>query len=574
MTEKQVRQQEDDHYFAIGHKQLRELIEILGLNIPVNVTVPSEQQSLSRIIEKLEQIGLTEKFVRQRLIPAKDRPLIDDERYVQGNSQLTVVGKVIETLAHVFDWKPTQIFGDQPLPIRSCNIPKLMDIKEDEADRTTEQIYATYVLHLAKIIADASAQPRHNSMPVPIDSVRKSVTDTYGDFTLESLTKYAWDCDISVLPIQDEIPIEAACLWNETGKVIVLNIRSQQSGEILFNLLKFFYITANTHGDGNGAILKIGNRLVGGAEVQDDLAAAQFATKILLDGREQELFEHCMFNVDGKLSTYRRLVPAVARQENIPANYLAVGLASELSKCGIDWWNEASIITAAAENPYNDCVTVFYERFSFLVDNPIDDYLLQSALEEPRLTKKDKDHWKALFQKFITPNDCLSLVDDLRQKIGANFLVQSGLEFVREAWILGTYGSKTRADEVRLYPESYFDGEVSNGEHYSRIEITEIQDLNRRRGDEYRRHDQSLEEIGEDWAKDALKSFPSHFRKCINKKIEKDYPNGVGLLIYLNTLLTLFYKSELRQIIDKEVKQVRSKFPFVDVLWGEEVIRY
>ncbi len=145
---------------------------------------------------------------------------------------------------------------------------------------------------------------------------------------------------------------------------------------------------------------------------------------------------------------------------------------------------------------------------------------------------------------------------------------------MREAWILGTYGSKTRADEVRLYPESYFDGEVSNGEHYSRIEITEIQDLNRRRGDEYRRHDQSLEEISEDWAKDALKSFPSHFRKCINKKIEKDYPNGVGLLIYLNTLLTLFYKSELRQIIDKEVKQVRSKFPFVDVLWGEKVIRY
>ncbi len=410
VTEKQVRQQEDDHYFANGHKQLHELIEILGLNIPLNVTVPSEQQSLSRVIEKLEQIGLTEKFVRQRLIPAKDRPLIDDERYVQGNSQLTVVGKVIETLAHVFEWKPTQIFGDQLLPIRSCNIPKLMHIKEDEADRTTEQIYTTYVLHLAKIIADTSAQPKHNSMPVPIDSVRKSVTDTYGDFTVDSLTKYVWDCGISVLPIQDEIPIEAACLWNETGKVIVLNIRSQQSGEILFNLLKFFYITANTHGDGNGAILKIGNRLVGGAEVQDDLAAAQFATKILLDGREQELLEHCMSKADGKLSTYGRLVPAVARQENIPASYLAVGLASELSKSGIDWWNEVSIMTAAAENPYNDCVTVFYERFSFLVDNPIDDYLLQSALEEPRLTKKDKDHWKALFQKFISPNDCRSLV--------------------------------------------------------------------------------------------------------------------------------------------------------------------
>lgn len=302
VTEKQVRQQEDDHYFAIGHKQLHELIEILGLNIPLNVTVPSEQQSLSRVIEKLEQIGLTEKFVRQRLIPAKDRPLIDDERYVQGNSQLTVVGKVIETLAHVFEWKPTQIFGDQLLPIRSCNIPKLMHIKEDEADRTTEQIYTTYVLHLAKIIADTSAQPKHNSMPVPIDSVRKSVTDTYGDFTVDSLTKYVWDCGISVLPIQDEIPIEAACLWNETGKVIVLNIRSQQSGEILFNLLKFFYITANTHGDGNGAILKIDNRLVGGDEVQHEFTAAQFATKIILDRREQELFEHCMFNVEGKLS--------------------------------------------------------------------------------------------------------------------------------------------------------------------------------------------------------------------------------------------------------------------------------
>lgn len=574
MTEKQVRQQEEDHYFAIEHKRLHELIEILDLNIPKNVTIPCEEQSLSRIIEKLKQVGLTEKFVKQRLIPAKDRPLINDELNVPGNSQLTVVGKLIETLGHVFDWKPHQIFSDERLRVSRSNIPGFTDIIEDEADRITEQLYATYILNLAKAVADSPSQSNHDTKTVPADSVKKSVIDTYGDFTVGSVTKYVWDCGISVLPIQDDVPFQAAYLSNDNGKVIVLNIRSRQSGKSLFALLKFFYIATNNVGQGNSSVIEFGNRLIGGIEAQHELDAAQFATKILLDGREEELIEHCLSIVDGDMSALRGVVPAVAGKENIPVDYLAIGCASELSKRGVDWWNEASSVIGTTENPFNECVTVFFERFSFLVDNIIDNYLLQSALEEPRLTKKDKKHWREFFQKFITPTDCLSLVSDLKQKIGDNFHIQSGLEFAREAWILGTYGSKTQADEVRLYPESYFDGEVRNGDHCLRVEITEIQDENRRRGDEYRQRVQDLEHITEDWAEDALKSFPDHFRKCLNKKLNKDYPKDVGLLIYLNTLLTLFYKSEIRQILDEEVKRALSKFTFVDILLGDDIIRY
>ena len=574
LQENQIKYYEENHYQGIGYHRLHELLRILELNIPDDVVIPNDGQSFSLILEKLGQVGLSEKFVQQRLVPAKDRPLIDDGLDMHGNSELNVVGNLIETLGQVFNWKPEQIIGDEQLGVGRCIYPHFSISGDRGADYAPGELYAIYARHLAGVIANATTEGSHDKNTFNATTVKEAVIEKYGDFTFTSITNFAWDNGISVLPIQDDFPIRAMHWWSGNKRVILLNFRPNQPLRYLFDLLRCLYFATIDKGQESGAVIDLGDKYMDQLGNRHEYCAFQFAANTLLDGRYHELSERCMSLSGGQTSALQRTVPAVARKENVRPEYLTVSVAYELARRGIDWWGESSKITEPEGEPYNDCLAVFYDRFSFLVDDPIDNCLVQSALEEPRLTRKEKAKWKTIFQKFMSPRDCLSMVSDLREKIGSNFHVQSGLEFVREAWILGTYGSIIGADEVRIYPESNYDGEVVLGNNRSRVEITEIMDANRRRGEEYRQRNGGLEEIDEETAEAELLAFPEHFRKCVSNKVSKDYPDGVGLLIYLNTILSLFYKSEIRKIIEREVKPALGKFRFVDVLWGDEVIRF
>ena len=574
LQENQIKYYEENHYQGIGYHRLQELLGVLDLNIPDDVVIPNDGQSYSLILEKLGKVGVSEKFVQQRLVPAKDRPLIDDGLDMQGNSELGVVGNLLETLRQVFNWNPEQIVGDEQLRIGRCTDPIFSVSGDREAHYTPVELYAIYAIHLAGVIANATTVGSPDRNTFNAATIKEAVIKKYGDLTFTSITNFAWDNGISVLPIQDDFPIRAMYWWSGNKRVVLLNFRPKQHGQYLFDLLRCLYFATIDTGQESGAVIDLGDKYVDQLGNRNESSAFQFAANILLDGRYHELSERCMSLSGGETSALHRTVPAVARKGSVHPKYLAVSVAYDLSLRGIDWWSESSKISETEGEPYNDCLAVFYDRFSFLVDDPIDNYLVQSALEEPRLSRKEKAKWKTVFQKFMSPRDCLSMVTELREQIGSNFHVQSGLEFVREAWILGMYGSKIGADEVRIYPESNYDGEVMSGENRSRVEVTEIMDANRRRGEEYRQRNDSLEEIDEETAQAELRVFPGHFRRCISNKVGKNYPEGVGLLIYLNTILSLFHKSEIRQIIEREVKPALRKFGFVDVLWGDEVIRF
>lgn len=574
LQENQIKFYEENRYQGIGYHRLQELLGILDLSIPDYVVIPNDGQSFSLILEKLGLVGLSEKFVQQRLVPAKDRPLIDDGLDMQGNSELNVVGNLIETLGQVFSWKPEQIIGDEQLGVGLCTDPIFSVSGDLGADNAPVELYATYAIHLARVIANATTEGSHDKNTFNAATVKEAVIEKYGDLTFTSITNFAWDNRISVLPIQDDFPIRAMYWWSGNKRVILLNFRPKQPERYLFDLLRCLYFATINTGQESGAVIDVGDKYLDQLGNRNESSAFQFAADILLDGRYHELSERCMSLSGGEPSALHRTVPAVARKENVSPKCLAVCLAYELARKGIDWRRELLTITETEREAYNDCLAVFYDRFSFLVDDPIDNNLVQSALEEPRLSRKEKAQWKTVFQRFMSPRDCLSMVSDLREKIGSNFHVQSGLEFVREAWILGMYGSEIGADQVRIYPESNYDGEVMSGEDRIRVEITEIMDANRRRGDEYRQGNGGFEEIDEETSEAELLAFPRHFRQCVSNKVGKDYPEGVGLLIYLNTILSLFHKSEIRHIVEREVKPALDKFRFVDVLWGDEVIRF
>ena len=574
LQETQIKHYEENHYQGIGYHRLQELLGILDLNIPDEVVIPDDRQSFSRILKRLGQVGLSEKFVQQRLVPAKDRPLIDDGLDMHGNSELNVVGNLIETLGQVFNWKPEQIIGHELLGVGRCTDPIFSVSVDWRADNAPVELYAIYAIHLARVIAKATTEGTQGRNTFNAATIKEVVIEKYGDLTLTSITNFAWDNGISVLPIRDDFPIRAMYWWSGNKRVILLNFRPKQPGRYLFDLLRGLYFAMIDTGQESGAVIDLGDKYVDHLGNRNESSAFQFAASILWVGRYHELAERCMSLSGGETSALQRIVRDVAGKENVPREYLAISVANELALRGIDWWSEASKIAETEGEPYKDCLAVFYDHFSFVVDDPIDNHLVQSALEEPRLARKEKAKWKTIFQKFMSPRACLSMVSDLREEIGSNFHVQSGLEFVREAWILGMYGAKIGADEVRIFSESNYDGEVVCAENRNRVEITEIMDANRRRREEYHQPDGSLEEIDQEVAEAELLAFPGHFRKCVSIKVGKDYPEGVGLLIYLNTILSLFYKSEVREIIEREVKPALGKFQFVDVLWGDEVIRF
>src|SRR5688572_26001262 len=103
-----------------------------------------------------------------------------------------------------------------------------------------------------------------------------------------------------------------------------------------------------------------------------------------------------------------------------------------------------------------------------------------------RLTKPERNDWEKRFQRFMPPKAMLYLESELAVTLGDHYFTQTGLQFAREAHIAGNVAHLLNAKSVRLVPEHRPDCEMVIADHLQRFEITEADEIGRRRGDEYK----------------------------------------------------------------------------------------
>jgi hypothetical protein len=175
--------------------------------------------------------------------------------------------------------------------------------------------------------------------------------------------------------------------------------------------------------------------------------------------------------------------------------------------------------------------------------------------------------------RWQSPADFIALVEKWESQTPKDVFLGSSGGFLREAWVLAEYVKRVEVDRVRLSPpdERWPDGYIETGRVAKSVEITEVMEPTRRRGDELKNPGPEMQmDPVENWVARA-EAIPVALNDRIEAKAKKRYGSRAMLLVYLN-ISEYGIRQEETQLIIAEVKaQHTSTFESIVVLWKERL---
>jgi hypothetical protein len=137
--------------------------------------------------------------------------------------------------------------------------------------------------------------------------------------------------------------------------------------------------------------------------------------------------------------------------------------------------------------------------------------------------------------------------------------------FLRDAWIAGRVAMALSSDSVRLVSAERPDFEIACEGKIQQFEATEADMDGRRRGDEPQQLGLQPDPV-ENWRK-RFEAIPAALDCVVAKKLGKQYPPSVGLVIYVNLGCYGAYVDEGLPILRQGTAPAKDKFKLVLVMW-------
>ena len=185
-----------------------------------------------------------------------------------------------------------------------------------------------------------------------------------------------------------------------------------------------------------------------------------------------------------------------------------------------------------------------------------------------RLERHEKVNLEARLCRWQTPQDMQALVADAMDCLGSsNLFNQTGLAFLRDAWIAAEFGLSWNAETARLVTENWPDFELSAGGKVQAFEAVEADDPMRRRGDEYR---YGVGEVEDDPIEDWIfrsEQAPCWIEAACRKKLAKRYAGDASLVIYLNMNEYGIRQVEVEACFASATDSAKNHFESVWILW-------
>ncbi len=190
------------------------------------------------------------------------------------------------------------------------------------------------------------------------------------------------------------------------------------------------------------------------------------------------------------------------------------------------------------------------------------------------LTRNEIDTLIERLSEWQTPCTMLAEVEAVVKTIGSSSLFnQSGLAFLRDAWIAGKIGEVRNAEKVRLVSDNWPDFELLIHSKVEAFEAVEADHPGRRRGVEYREgFDEVADDPLEDWIARADQAA-TWLQMACQKKVEKFYGHRVNLVIYLNLSEYGIRQSEVEACFPSATEIVKDAFETVWILWKQRAYR-
>lgn len=186
-----------------------------------------------------------------------------------------------------------------------------------------------------------------------------------------------------------------------------------------------------------------------------------------------------------------------------------------------------------------------------------------------RLTKEEIVKLRLRLTNWQNPETMASLVEPIHS---TTFHGQSGLAFLRDAWVAAEFASARKVGEVRLIPDNWPDFELRVDDKVERFEAVEADDPKRRRGLEY-----SEENIGkiehdpvENWIARS-EAAPQWIAIACGRKAAKNYAGLTNLVIYLSNSGGYGIRdAEVKASFPAATASIKDRFESVWILWQGE----
>lgn len=379
IKEQQVQRYEDTEYASASFARLVEVSRAIGIQMREEILLP--KASLADLISRLKrEVGLDQDLLFQRFLP----PLHTADSQTDDSSVDNITLSLSTTLRRVFGWTLGDLFSTKPLQL---DLTPLGSARYKVPARVNEKRMSAYTIYahvLAVLVLDATVDLSRQPIPVNHAQVREAIFSQYGSLTFESALRYVWSLGIPVLPLRDSGAFHGAC-WRIAGRnIIVLKQPTDFSARWLFDLLHEQYHAGQEPELSDRAILEADITSEERRESEEEIEASQHAADVVLNGRAYELVEMCIEASKGSVEKLKRIVPQIAKKENVPVDFLANYLAFCLPLIdeSLNWWGAANNLQVQGDNPWQVARDVLLEHTDFERLNEIDRGILLRALSD------------------------------------------------------------------------------------------------------------------------------------------------------------------------------------------------
>jgi transcriptional regulator with XRE-family HTH domain len=367
LKEQQIQRYESSDYASASLSRLRQVADAVGL---ADTHLPSTDIDSNDLIKQLVDLGLDRNVVRRRIAPAALRERKDKRAH------LAPVIDLASRVGRVFGMDASDLLAGRGIETDNRVLAAANFKMPDGATKERIAAYTVYAHYLALVLLQASEGVIRGDIPGDPAAFRSLWEKREPGQGFAGLLRFVWSLGIPVLPLADPGGFHAA-VWRAHGRdVIVLKQGTRRSSRWEFDLLhEIGHIITGWDGADGGVI--DGDDM----SVDDgEQAANQFAGNVLLDGRAEELVQHCVNEAKGSVERLKRVVPSVASSEGVDTSALANYMAFRLSLQNINWWGAATNLQASGEDPWAICRDALVSHADLGSLNPLDRELLNQAL--------------------------------------------------------------------------------------------------------------------------------------------------------------------------------------------------
>lgn len=388
LKEQQIQRYEATEYASASFERLKEIIDVLGLKIQENIVMPNTEISLKILLKRLKELGIDSDFMTKRLIP----PTILGR--LQDNTSENTYGSILRIasiVGRIFGWKLTTLFDTSPLQFNMETVGTTRFKKAANANERSVNAYTVYAHYLALLVLEATSNLPRNPVPTKAADVRDAILTTYGSITFQNMLSYVWSLGIPVLPLNDPGAFHGACWRVEGRNVIVLKQQTLSEDRWLFDLLHELRHAGQDPDQTEFAVIESSENVQDQQKAKEEIIASRFAGNVLLDNRAEEITQKCIQAAKGAIEFLKRVVPQIAKQENVStgalANYIAFRLSldktASLPKSG--WWGTAHNLQTLGTSHWDIARDALLKQVNLESLNEIDQGLLLRALSSPEV---------------------------------------------------------------------------------------------------------------------------------------------------------------------------------------------